>query len=118
MHEATIAKAILDSISDRLTGLQQTSKASSVNVRVGEFRNVDPDSLSFAFDSLKKNYQGCTTCALNLELIEARALCKDGRHEYRANADNAYRCPECNSVIGAMVAGEELDITKIMVFQA
>lgn len=117
MHEAAIAKAILDRISEHLTGLQQASNASSVSVRVGEFRNVDPDSLSFAFDSLKQNYQACKTCALNLELVEARALCKDARHEYRASADNAYRCPDCSSAIGAMVSGEELDITKIMVAQ-
>lgn len=118
MHETTIAKAILDRICDRLTGLQKTSNANAVSVRIGEFRNVDPDSLSFAFDSLKQNYQACRTCALNLELIEARALCKDARHEYRASADNAYRCPDCNSVIGAMVSGKELDITKIVVSQA
>lgn len=118
MHEATIAQAILERISNQLTCLQQASNACSVNVRVGEFRNVDPDSLSFAFNSLKHNYQACQTCALHLELIEARALCKDARHEYRASADNAYRCPECNSAIGAMVSGEELDITKIVVSQA
>lgn len=117
MHETAIAKAILDRIDDRLSSLQFTSNAASVDVRVGEFRNVDPDSLSFAFDSLKKEYPKCTACALNLELIETRALCKEGRHEYKATAESAFSCPECGSAIGALVSGEELDITKIVVSQ-
>lgn len=115
MHEAAIAKSILDRINNQLANLQKSSKAASVDVRIGEFRNVDPESLSFAFDSLKKEYGTCQTCALNLELIEARALCKDGRHEYRASADNAFSCPQCGSAIGALLSGEELDITKIVV---
>ncbi|MBX9878810.1 MAG: hydrogenase maturation nickel metallochaperone HypA [Candidatus Obscuribacterales bacterium] len=117
MHETAIAKAILDRITDRLGNLRSTSNATSVQVRVGEFRNVDPESLSFAFDSLKKEYPTCIACTLNLELIETRALCKDGRHEYKASADNAYRCPNCGSAIGTLVSGEELHITKIVVSQ-
>ncbi len=114
MQEIDIAKSILDRINERLMNLQRTSSASSVSVRIGEFRKIDPSGLFLAFNSLRQDYESCKGCALHLELIEARAFCMQG-HEFKAKVENGYRCPDCGGAIGTLISGEELDITKIVV---
>jgi len=89
--------------------------AISVVVRIGEFRNVDPGSLSFAFDSLKQSYAGLEQCQLKLELVEAMAICQLASHRYHASPNTSYRCTKCGSGIGKLLTGDELDITNIVV---
>lgn len=113
MHEATIAESILKLISSKLKETPNATRVTRVHVIAGEFRNVDRESLEFAFDNLKNQFDGTDKCQLQLEMTAARALCKDQNHSYHPQADNAYRCSVCGNGIGKLVAGDELDIVNI-----
>jgi hydrogenase nickel incorporation protein HypA/HybF len=113
MHEATIATNILERIMRRIAAYDPPACARSVRVRIGEFRNVDLESLSFAFDSLKGLYPACAGCVFVPELIAATALCRKQQHKYHPDSAHAYRCSECGGGIGTLLAGEELDITDM-----
>ena len=113
MHEATIAVSILDHITSRINSSAETVVAEVVCVRIGEFRNVDPESLTFAFNSLKLEFPSCESCLLELQTVEAMATCRANKHRYHANPSNAFRCSRCGSGIGMLLTGEELDITAI-----
>ena len=115
MHEAAIAKSILEIVGQRLRSIGAAATAQSVEVLFGEFRNVDPESVSFAFDNMKALFPGCLNCQLSIKTITAAAHCKDNDHQYRPLAKNAYRCPTCGSGIGKLLQGEELDVVNVIV---
>ncbi|MBA3860110.1 MAG: hypothetical protein C0507_24645 [Cyanobacteria bacterium PR.3.49] len=115
MHESAIAKSILEIVEQRLRSIGAAADAQSVEVLFGEFRNVDPESVAFAFDNMKALFQGCANCRLSISTIIAAALCKDNEHQYRPMANNAYRCPACASGIGKLLQGEELDVVNVTV---
>jgi hydrogenase nickel insertion protein HypA len=115
MHEAAIAKSILEIVGQRLQSLGAVANAQSVEVLFGEFRNVDPESVSFAFDNMKAMFPGCSECQLSINTVAAAAHCKDNAHQYRPQAENAYRCPTCGSGIGRLLQGEELDVVNVVV---
>lgn len=113
MHEATIAQSILSIACEKL---EQTPKADAVlniHVIIGEFRNVDIDSLQFVFDNLKDLYKGCGACKLEAELISAKALCQVNSHRYKPDFKNQFCCTECGAGIGNLTCGEELDVVNI-----
>jgi hydrogenase nickel insertion protein HypA len=115
MHEAAIAKSILEIVGQRLQSIGAAATAQSVEVLFGEFRNVDPESVLFAFDNMKALFPGCLNCQLSINTIAAAAYCKDSDHHYRPLAKNAYRCPACGSGIGKLLQGEELDVVNVIV---
>jgi hydrogenase nickel insertion protein HypA len=113
MHEATIAQSILKIASRKLLENHLAISISTIKVVIGEFRNVDWESLQFAFDSLKNTYPGCQNCRLDTEIISARAQCRQCNYIYHPQLANAFRCPECNNGIGKLTEGEELDIVQM-----
>lgn len=115
MHESAIAKSILEIVAQRLQSLEAEANAHSVSVIFGEFRNVEPESVAFAFDNMKQFYPGTLNCRLSIDIIAAVAKCKDNNHKYHPLAVSAYRCPECGSGIGDLVQGEELDVVNVVV---
>lgn len=114
MHEATIAEAILKIACRRLKETQNAESVSSIDVLIGEFRNVETQSLQFAFDSIKGLFDGLAQCKLNLESIGARAYCQGQEaHQYAPVFEKRYCCDKCGSGMGKLICGEELQITKV-----
>jgi hydrogenase nickel insertion protein HypA len=110
MHEATVASNVLNILQQRLESNPGTI-AISVAVRIGEFRNVDTQSVAFAFDALKLSKPGCEDCRLIVEPIPVSAQCTNG-HNYNPTLDNSYQC-SCGAGIGKIESGEELDVTRV-----
>jgi hydrogenase nickel insertion protein HypA len=108
MHEATIASNILNVVQARLQRHPST-RARSVTVLVGEFRNVDEEALRFAFDSLKHSIPDCSVC--ELIVLESRlvARCAQKNHLYEPSPDEYYRC-HCGSGMGTIQKGQELEV--------
>lgn len=114
MHEVTTAKNILEQTSRKITGLGVPMEAESINLLVGEFRNIDPESLSFAFDSLKSEFAGCAQCQLQLTVSPLLAECAaQSHHRYHPEAVQAFACPLCGAGIGSVITGQELEIVGI-----
>lgn len=114
MHEASIAEYILSIIDKRVEIEGPEFECSSVTVQIGEFRNVDPDSLKFAFDSIKDSLPTCKNCQLQTIYIEAEAVCISA-HSFRPTSENQFSCPVCGAGVKQFKAGEELDIIKIVI---
>ncbi len=113
MHEATIAKSILETVSLRFKQAANVLCVLQVRIHVGEFRNIDGESLRFAFDNLKELYDGCCQCQLEIQTIPVYACCRGHGHKYHPEAVSGYRCCKCGEGIGKIVCGKELDIVNI-----
>ena len=121
MHEAAIADSILRQTSSILQRWKNEKRidqdeipiVEEIRVNIGAFRNVDPESLLFAFDSLRLDYPSMENSALSINIVPAQASCIDSAHEYEPDPENFFRCPRCNAGVGKMLEGEELDITGV-----
>lgn len=114
MHEATIAQSILNMAAIKRDSLPASACAIRISVQIGEMRNVEKDSLDFAFENLKSLYKGFENCHLEMNLIKARACCRQADHQYNPRFENAFCCEQCGSGIGKLVAGEELDLVNVV----
>ena len=110
MHELSIAQSILESLEEE----QQKhgfSRITSVNIRIGKFSNVVPESLQFCFDAVKAG-----TIADEAEIIftviPLEGTCTACRNKIHIQEDY-FLCPFCGSIQVAVLSGEELDIISI-----
>jgi hydrogenase nickel incorporation protein HypA/HybF len=125
VHEASIASAILQKACTMMrsqhggvhsksidTEFDITCHITKIVIRIGEFRNVDPESLEFAFDALKKDSEEVKDAKLEMQSVSARAVCTN-QHEFHPSAANYFACNNCGEKIESFLAGEELDIISI-----
>jgi hydrogenase nickel incorporation protein HypA/HybF len=110
MHEAALAKEIIERAIE-LNG--SVVPVRSISIRVGEFRNVDRESLTFAFNAMRAFYAGIADTELLIEIIPLEAFCKNNGHRYRPDAKLYFACPECSGPIGEIISGQELDIVEL-----
>ncbi len=113
MHEATIAQAILEIANDKLKATPHAAAILAIHVIIGEFRNVELDSLMFAFDNIKLVSDTTRQCRLVAEIVNAKAACRGAGHLYHPTFDNSFRCPRCDNGIGKLLCGEELDVIQL-----
>lgn len=113
MHEATIAQSILNIASSKLKGTPNAESVVEIHIIVGEFRNVDIESLEFAFDQLKSLNPGCGACRLKADVVSSRAVCLKGDHVYHPEFERVFRCEICGDGIGKLLSGEELDVVGV-----
>jgi Zn finger protein HypA/HybF involved in hydrogenase expression len=114
MHEATIAQSILKIAATKLEETGPAASALKICIKVGQFRNVDEDSLNFAFDNLKGLYRGFGACQLESQCIKTQAWCRRSHHRYNPCFENAFCCEQCGSGIGEIICGEELDFVELI----
>lgn len=114
MHEATIAQSILEIATSKRADAGNAPPAIRICVQIGQMRNVECESLDFAFDNLKFLYKGFENCRLEMKSIKAQAWCRQANHQYNPRFENAYCCEQCGSGIGQLVAGNELDLIEIL----
>lgn len=110
MHEVTIASSILDILCDHLTRHPNTV-ARSITILVGAFRNIEIETLQFAFDALKEERPGCSNCDLQVKTSHLLARCAQNNHLYEPTPEKNYRC-ECGAGMGSIVRGQELDVVN------
>lgn len=116
MHEAAIAQSIIDIVLRRLASIRSdNAKAQRVSVILGEFRNVEPESLAFAFENMREFYPELTECRLDMETISAQAKCQKAQHLYHPEPGSFYLCPICESGIGCLIRGEEMDVVNVVI---
>jgi len=115
MHEAKIASLILNKTNERLSGYEDCKRVELIKIAVGKFRNVDNESLQFAFESLKSDFFYLKEAKLEIEEIEIAVLCEKNEHRYIVDFAHEVRCPECGSGVGKFETGQELEIRKIQI---
>ena len=107
MHELSIAGAVVD------TALRHAEdrRVLLVTLRVGQLRQVIPDSLAFYFEIVARDtlVEGAR---LEQIVVPVRMHCDDCAHEWEPEV--MFRCPQCEGV-GQVLAGDELEVDSIEV---
>ena len=110
MHEAAMAESILDAAL-RIAGEHGSLPVSGVHVRIGELQMVVPEALESAFEAGKRG-SGAESAELSWETAPALVRCPECRLEY-APESVFWICPECDSVGGEILSGNEITIVSV-----
>jgi len=107
MHELSIAGAVMD------TALRHAEdrRVLLVTLRVGQLRQVVPDTLAFYFEMVARDtlVEGAR---LEQVVVPVRMRCEACAHEWEPEL--RFRCPECDGA-GEVLAGDELQVDSIEV---
>ena len=112
MHELSIASAILDAAraeAERRPG----ARLVKVGVRVGELSAVEPEALSFCFESLVQGTE-LAPLALEIESVARRHRCPQCAHCFTV-VDYELACPRCGASATDCIAGDELELAYLEV---
>ncbi len=107
MHELSIAQELLDIIfvNAEEAGIRSVSE---VNLRIGEYAGIFPDSLQFAFEVLSQDKM-TEGASLNIEHVAPRFVCQKCQTELKRGEE---RCNRCGSSDIRMIGGDELELVS------
>ncbi len=110
MHEFNIIENIFKIIED-IIKKEKINKVDKVNLLIGEMLQIVPETLVFAFDSVKKGtkYENST---LNIEIKPILGKCNICKSNIELSKDQ-FICPECNNNDFEIISGKELIIKSI-----
>jgi hydrogenase nickel incorporation protein HypA/HybF len=110
LHELGIAEEILD-IALAEAGRHQATKITTIYLRVGVIRAVEPEHLKFIFDHLAHDTlaDGAT---LSIEEMPVRVECASCG-EATETGSFAWECPKCKGYEISVKGGDVLDIVSI-----
>lgn len=114
MHEVSIAQGLLDIAIDNCKK-QGFNGIESIKVKIGKASGVMPDSLLFAFESMKIGTIA-GKAALTIDEIPVSGYCNGCNSEF--SVDDAYvpACPKCGHLSLRIDTGRELNIDEMDVF--
>lgn len=107
MHELSLCGAIVDTVNEHSGGRPVTS----VNLTIGHFRQVVPETLQFCWEMRTKDTELEST-ALHIEAIPAVIEC-DECGDKTTLTHPILRCGSCDSAKTTMLTGEEFLIQSI-----
>jgi hydrogenase nickel incorporation protein HypA/HybF len=107
MHELSIAESVVGIVRGHAAG----RRVASVQLRVGELRQVVPTSLEFAFQLLGDGTE-LEGAELEMELVPAAGLCRDCGAE-TALSPFPLSCARCGGMNVEVTAGEELVVDSL-----
>ncbi|MCW2929551.1 MAG: hydrogenase expression/synthesis HypA [Actinomycetia bacterium] len=108
MHELSICGAIADIVSRRAGG----RPVRVINVRVGQLRQVVPDTLAYCWELLSAD-TSLDGSRLAIERVPARLRCRGCGSEAEIGDLPVFICASCGGTDTQVVAGEELLITSL-----
>ena len=112
MHELGIADSILDAVRAE-SQKRPDARIVRVGLKLGEVAGVDPDALSFCFESLVKGSE-LEPLELELERVQHRRRCPRCRQDFDV-FDFETACPDCGENLTEFIGGDELEIAYLEV---
>ena len=112
MHELSLSSAIVNTVAKHAAG----RPVSVVNLRVGELRQVIPDTLEFYFEFVARGTL-CEGARLEQEVIDARLRCRPCARDWGIEIP-AFRCPTCGGSEVEIASGNEFEVESIEVEEA
>lgn len=110
MHEASIAQTICNEVAAEKKE-RKLGAIRSIAIRIGALSDVDPESLRFAFDQLKRDTEFSET-ELVVTLVPVEIRCESCKNVSALSVPR-FVCPSCASTNVKMLKGEELAIDSI-----
>lgn len=108
MHELSLCGAIAEIAFRRAAD----RPVSVIHLRVGQLRQVVPDSLIFCWDMVTEGTE-LEGSVLHLESVRAELSCRDCAIEFTLPDPPAFACPRCGGLNVSVVAGEDFDVTAL-----
>jgi hydrogenase nickel incorporation protein HypA/HybF len=113
VHELSVTKGILEIVNDKALVAAGKAKVRSILVQVGELSGVEPGSVSFYFDIMRKDY-GLEEASINFVLIPAVMKCAKCGIEFKYEP-LAWNCPSCGDPGLSIIAGSDCCVESIEV---
>jgi len=113
VHELSIALSLVDAACEKAAALGDV-RVDAVFVRIGPLSGVVRDALAFCFDGAAR---GTAIDGARLEIAEAPlvAFCPRCMDERPLPSAQHLRCPVCDTPVGEVVGGRELELTALEV---
>jgi hydrogenase nickel incorporation protein HypA/HybF len=109
VHELALSSAIVNTVVKHAAG----RPVSVVTLRVGELRQVVPDTLEFYFAIVAEGTV-CEGARLEQELLPARLRCEACARAWEIEIP-VFRCPGCGTSAVEVVSGNEFEVESIEV---
>jgi hydrogenase nickel incorporation protein HypA/HybF len=109
VHELALSSAIVNTVVKHAAGRH----VSVVSLRVGELRQVVPDTLEFYFAIVAEGTV-CEGARLEQELLPARLRCDACARAWEIDMP-IFRCPGCGTGAVEVVSGNEFEVESIEV---
>lgn len=110
MHELGIATSILQSAREEALR-HPGARLRAVRVRVGELSGVNPDALSFCFETLARESE-LGPIKLEIESCPRRQHCPRCDQTFTV-ADYDLKCPQCGTAETEFAGGDELELASL-----
>ena len=108
MHELSICASIADIATRRAAG----RPVSVINVRVGQLRQIVPDTLVYCWGLLCED-TSLAGSRIVVETVPARIRCRSCGHTADVGDLPVFACAGCGGIDVEVVAGEEFLITSL-----
>lgn len=109
MHELSLSSAIVNTAAKHADGRRVTV----VNLRVGQLRQVVPDTLEFYFEFVARG-SVCEGATLTQEVVAATLHCRPCERDWAIDIP-AFRCPFCGGSEVEIATGNEFEVESIEV---
>ncbi|MFH1415193.1 MAG: hydrogenase maturation nickel metallochaperone HypA [Elusimicrobiota bacterium] len=111
MHELSIIQNMIGIVEDSISE-RGPLEIKSICIKVGEFSGVAPESLKFAFETVKEGTV-LEKSEMKLDVIPFRARCENCSAEFGMEDEFVFICPCCASRRAKILSGRELFIESI-----
>jgi hydrogenase nickel incorporation protein HypA/HybF len=115
MHEMGIALQIVEIVTASLPADLGNARVAQVNLKIGKFAAVVPESLRFCFDAVVEDTP-LAGAKLAIEEMPVVAKCKDCNAQWTID-EPVFICKTCQSGSLEILSGRELDIESIEVVE-
>ena len=111
MHELSIARTIVETVSNRLVEMKVSGPVRRIALRVGPLDAVVPDALRYCFEVCADDTP-LEGAELAIELLTSEGLCNECGTEFVVEQP-VFLCPRCHSSDILLEDGEGLTIEAI-----
>lgn len=110
MQEFSIISNVIKVINE-VSNDEKFSKVNRVNLRIGKMRQVVPETLQLAFETISKGTK-CERAILDIEQVSVKMQCNLCNNIFIVEKFD-YICPECRKADLKLLEGEEIVLQSI-----
>jgi hydrogenase nickel incorporation protein HypA/HybF len=120
MHELSLVTSIVETVTESLAALPDSSRGArvtEVRLRVGALASVIPESLEFCWGIVSEG-TALEGSRLAVQLLPVVVHCGPCAEDAELDGVQSFRCPRCGELCGDIRQGRELEIDSIEIDEA
>jgi hydrogenase nickel incorporation protein HypA/HybF len=115
VHELSIAMNVVSLAGEAAADGAGDARIEAVRIRIGELSGVVVEALEFAWDVAREG-TACADARLEVQRVAARVYCPDCDAEADLEPPLRFRCPRCDRPTADVVAGREMELVALELF--